>query len=115
MRYVCIFSLFPLHFIIILLGSPENKSFKTLFILYCACHKPITIKFRADKQTSSTQINLQLLLWFLIFSHQAFSLQHNNVPLNISVVYDEFHYIFLGTLFFVLKLILTVLTLVFCL
>ena len=71
--------------------------------------------FRAGKQTSRTQINLQLLLWFLIFSHQAFFLQHNNFPLNISGVYDEFHHIFLGTLFFVLKLILTVLTLVFCL
>ena len=71
----------------ILLGSPENKSVKTLFIFCCACHKPITIKFRAGKQTSRTQINLQLLLWFLIFSHQAFSQQHNNFRLNISGVY----------------------------
>lgn len=90
----------PLHFIIIVLGSPENKSFKTLFILYCACHKPITITFRAGKQTSRTQINLQLLLWFLIFSHLAFFLQHNNFPLNISGVYDEFHHIFWGYTFF---------------
>ena len=46
--------------------------------------------FRAGKQTSRTPINLQLLLWFLIFSHQAFSLQHNNFPLNIVVFMMSF-------------------------